>query len=194
MQVEGGLKGPCRGALVAQADERRDLEPERRHDGDGIGVRQPADASAADEHDEDGGSNRDVDGSRRRAELRVQEGEALGQRALDRQALQELLGIAQGQMRRGDEEKGGGADQRDGDEVSGPRWSCEVLGQAGERRAGPERDIDGRHQQHEQKRARHGGKAREQRDEEARPLQGLQAGRPQLVRRARDGVAAADGR
>ncbi len=170
------------------------MSAKRRDDRDRIGMRQPAHVAAADEHDEDGRGHRDVDRARRRAEPGVQECEAFRQGPFDRQALQELLGIAQCEVRRGDEQQGRRSDERDGDEVSGPRGSREVLCQPGEGRARPERDIASRHEQDEQERPGDGGEAREQRDEEARPLQGLQAGRPQLVRRSRDGVATTDGR
>ncbi len=78
--------------------------------------------------------------------------------------------------------------------VFDPHRSGEVLRQPGEGSVCPERDVGCRHEQHEQERARHGGEAREQGDEDAGALEGLEAGRPQLVRRARHGVAAPDGR
>jgi hypothetical protein len=69
-----------------------------------------------------------------------------------------------------------------------------MLRQPRQGRVRPERLIGGGHEQDEQKRTGHCRQPSEQRDEEARTLQRLQARRPQFVRRSGNGIAPADGR
>ena len=94
MEVQRRLERLRRRPRPAQPDQRRDLQAERRHDRHGVGVREPLHAAAADEHHEHRRGHGDVDGPGWRAEPRVQERQALGNGALDRQPLQLLLGVA----------------------------------------------------------------------------------------------------
>ena len=191
------FNGAWNGRAAGRSRRRRTsaaiLSAERRDDRNRVRVREPRHASAADEHDEDGCRRRDVDRARRRAEPGVQKGEPLRQRALDRQPLEQLLGVAERQVRGRHQQQRRCSDQRDGDEMPRPRRSRQMLRQPCERRVRPERLIDRRHEQDEQECTRHRRQSREQGDEEARALQGLQTRRPQFVRRSGNGIAATDG-
>ena len=116
------------------------------------------------------------------------------QRAFDRQPLEQLLGVAQCEVRGRHQQEHRGSDQRDRHDIPRPPRSRKMLCQSRQRSVRPERLLAGGHEQDEQKRTGHRRENREQGDEEARPLQRLEAGRPQFVRRACHGVTPADGR
>ena len=86
---------PAAGPQRSEAHERRDSDHHERADRERVGVRQPRQVAAADDHHHDHGERRDVERACRGAEARVKRGERNGQQAASRQAAKRLLGAAQ---------------------------------------------------------------------------------------------------
>ena len=162
---------------------------------DRVRARQPGDAAAAGEHHEDRRGDRDVDGTSGSAEPRVQRGEPGGQRAVGGGAVEHLLGVAERGVR--GREQHAAPRHRQGERHQHPAAAAGAARCCARPTSGAFSQSGcslSRHEQDDEERRRVRSPRREERRQQTGAPERLHARRRQLVRRARQGLAATDDR
>ena len=177
-----------------QAHQRREPDEQRHPDADGVGVRDPRHAAATSQHDDDRRRGGEIGRVCVGAEPRMLLREPLGEPVRGCEAPHQDLRVRKRSVGGREQQQDGCDGDQDPRDAARPGRSDEVLAKPGERRGEPQRLCARRHQQHVQKRERHGNGQRENRNDRAGAPEGLDPGGLVLVRTARERIPAAQQR